>query len=153
MIARKTTARETPRVHCSFTLAVENLTPDEVSARLSLQHDGGLVFREHSELSFDADFACSWHFRSRTDPRAPASEHVNEIMDRLAPCREELRKLLDAGALAQIRLALLGTGLFLPFELPPALARRIADLDVGLTVYYSTEDDWDTAIADVVGTE
>lgn len=137
--------------HCSFCLAVEGLSPEEVSRKLRMPHDGGEVLqKEVADISFEADgIVSSWTLRSRIALEAPAAEHLSHLVGRLEARQSELRALLAMGALGEIRLAMLVQGMFTAFELPASLAQRIAALNVPLWVYFTPEDEWDAAIAHV----
>lgn len=151
MLKRKPRLQHVLMTHCSFCLAIEGLSPQEISRKLKVPHDGGEVLdRQVADISFEADgIVSSWTLRSRVPLEAPPTEHLSQLVGRLEACRAELRALLDKGALAEIRLAMLGQGMFTAFELSPSLADRIAALNVPLWVYFTPEEEWDAAIAHV----
>lgn len=53
MLKRKSPSQEIAMTHCSFVLAAEGLTPDEVSEKLRMPRDGGQVLApEIADISF-----------------------------------------------------------------------------------------------------
>lgn len=151
MLKRKPQPVSTALTHCSFCLAVEGLHPNEISARLEIPCDGGDILRkEVADISFEAEgLVSTWTLVSGLAPEVSATEHLTRLVARLEPTRARLRSLLQIGALGELRLAMLGSGMFTRFELPVSLARRIAALDVPLFVHFTPEEEWTAAIAHV----
>lgn len=152
MVKRKPISRKAPWVRCSFCLVVEEATPEQVSERLSLPRDEGRILNDEvvrDQLSYDGDFACSWVINSGQDSKAPVSYHITDIVERLESRREQLRQLLAAGALAEIKVAILSGEFAVPLRISSALMMRVAQLNVELVVYFTPEGTWDKMIAHV----
>jgi hypothetical protein len=122
----------------------ENVTVDELSERLRLRPDGGGAVRtEIAELAYEVDGPmCSWIVRSHADPRAPAGEHLAELLERLEPCKSAMLELVQKGAIVEATVCTLADGFAVPFELTPDLAQRVADLSARLVVYLTPERRW-----------
>ncbi len=144
MIKRKGVPIGSTWVRCSFGVFADNFTLDQISERLLLRPDGGGLIRSGIvEFSFAADGpVCSWVLRSRTDPRAPVSEHMCDLLERIEPRKSQLKQLIELGALVEMTVCILGAGFTIPFELPGELALRLSELGVRLTVYFTPEQRW-----------
>jgi hypothetical protein len=137
--------------YCSFGLAVENTTPDEISQKLGLERDGGMVLSNQLQaIGFECDSTVStWNIRSRCDPQVDASEHLVDLLNRLEPHAQELCALRSGGALAEVRVCILSGDITTRFEVPSGIAERLGRLNVGLKVQFTPEEEWDDALAGV----
>lgn len=151
MLVRKPRPKHCCHVHCALCVVAEDTTPDEVSEVLGLRRDGGHVLaREIADMSVVAEGpVCTWIIKSRDDPHAPAAQHISGLLALLNPKKEEFHALMQRGAIADIRLGILGTGLAIPFELPPDVSRGIAELNIGLVVDFTSEEEWRKTISDL----
>lgn len=141
------------RTRCFFGLAVENATPEQVSVALGLPCDGGCVLRTEVRDSafYPGPPMCSWNLRSHADATAPAAVHLRELLDRIAPHRNQLAGLINKGALAELNVGVLGPGPSYSLRVPQDVLQFIAGLNVYLGVYFTAERDWMDAIAHVEG--
>jgi hypothetical protein len=91
----------TRHIEVSFRIIAEDLNPTEISERLRLQPDESNVKGEvpAGRRPLSPFRTGSWQLHSHLDPAEKFEAHLMHILDRLEPCKEDLRKIAQSAHL------------------------------------------------------